>query len=242
MRRRRACRYYTGTISPNILRLSSHAGVAACLAIGLLDVLIAQPSPVRYVVHLASATGYDTRARDEDTIHASLAVFVNGEERGIAIWDGKGWDGSRAEGRRWVTGLHLFGPATGSTVRVETGPLEDSDTLHIVFQIHNSSADVTKADHRGLASRIEQSSCSGADGTSVWDCLAKQQADGVARPSATGCDGLVAADKLALNAMQLRKKTETGAVVTLSNTYRGTAAPPSCGQSIYGAVVTVARQ
>ena len=69
----------------------------------------AQPIPVSYAVRLASATVYDTRARDEDTVHASLAVFVNGERKGISIWDGKAWDGSRIEGRRWVTGLHLFG-------------------------------------------------------------------------------------------------------------------------------------
>ena len=99
-------------------------GRAAALAIGVAAALgwfasaSAQPIPVSYLVRLESATSYDTRARDEDTVYAALAVFVNGERKGAAVWDGKGWDGSRPEGRRWVTGLHLFGPSSGSTVQV----------------------------------------------------------------------------------------------------------------------------
>ena len=47
--------------------------VLATFVIGvcvLLDVS-AQPIPVSYGVRLASATVYDTRLRDEDTVHAS---------------------------------------------------------------------------------------------------------------------------------------------------------------------------
>jgi len=42
--------------------------------------------------------------------------------------------------------------------------------------------------------------------------------------------------------MQLRRKTETGDTVTVSNLYRASDAPVACGNSIYSVVVTIARQ
>jgi hypothetical protein len=42
--------------------------------------------------------------------------------------------------------------------------------------------------------------------------------------------------------MQLRRKTETGETVTVTNIYRASDAPAACGNSIYGAAVTIARQ
>ena len=202
----------------------------------------AQPIPVSYAVRLASATVYDTRAREQDTIHAALTVFVNGERKGASIWDGKGWDGSRTEGRVWVTGLHLFGTPTESTLHVSTGRLQDSDTLEIVFEILNAGGAPSAAQHESAADRIHQSACAGGDGGSAWECLAPQAASILAGRSVANCDGLVAADKLVYTAMQLRRKTETGDTVTVSNLYRASAAPVACGSSIYGAVVTIARQ
>src|SRR5438876_950437 len=115
--------------------VSATCGAIICLLVNLL----AQPIPVSYSVRLASATVYDTRSRDEDTIHAALTVFVNGERKGSSIWDGKGWDGSRTEGRAWVTGLHLLGTPTASSVQVSTGRLQDTDTVQIVFELLNSA-------------------------------------------------------------------------------------------------------
>src|SRR5580765_2822434 len=115
-------------------------------AVGLFRSPSAQPIPVSYAVRLASATVYDTRSRDEDTVHASLSVFVNGEQKDVSIWDGKAWDGSRIEGRRWVTGLHLFGtpPVNNvnnvsnstnvnnvSNLQVSTGRIQDTDIVQI---------------------------------------------------------------------------------------------------------------
>jgi hypothetical protein len=217
--------------------------IATALVVGsLVKAPSAQPIPVNYSVHLASATSYDTRSRDEDTVHASLTVLVNGERRGGAIWDGKGWDGSRAEGRRWVSGLHLFGPSTGSTVQVATGRLQDTDTVEIILQLLNSTRDPSEEDHQSVAARIHQTPCAGADGASAWDCIAPLADSIVAGWPLAGCDGLLAADKLAYTAMQLRRRTETGDTVTVSNLYRGTPAPAGCGQSIYAAIVTIARQ
>jgi hypothetical protein len=230
------CRYDSFTIPRKGLLVVS-------VALGsLLHVVSAQPLPVDYVIHLASATSYDTRSRDEDTIHAALSVFVNGERRGVAVWDGKGWDGSRAEGRRWVSGLHLFGPSTGSTVQVMTGRLQDTDTLEIVYQIVNASRDLSDDHHGSMTSRIHLSSCAGVDGASAWDCLGEQAAALVAGVALEACDGVVAADKLVYPALQLRRKTETGDTVTVNNLYRGLSAPTACGQSIYAAVVTIARR
>jgi len=205
----------------------------------------AQPIPVSYVVRLASATVYDTRARDEDTVHASLTVFVNGERNGISIWDGKAWDGSRIEGRRWVTGLHLFGtPRVNnvSNLQVSTGRIQDSDTLQIVFAMLNASTEPSSANHESAAGRIQQSACAGGDGGSAWECLAPRAASILGGWSIGSCDGLVAADKLLYTAMQLRRKTETGETVTATNIYRASDAPAACGNSIYGAAVTIARQ
>ena len=205
----------------------------------------AQPIPVSYIVRLASATVYDTRARDEDTVHASLAVFVNGERKGASIWDGKAWDGSRTEGRVWVTGLHVFGTPTESNLQVPTGRLQDTDTVQIVFGILNISSGgnaPSSANHDAAADRIQQSACAGGDGGSAWECLAPQAASILAGWSVANCDGLVAADKLVYTAMQLRRKTETGETVTVSNLYRASDAPVRCGNSIYGVVVTLARQ
>src|SRR5947207_16006732 len=100
--------------------LKKHALLAptAVTVLCLISGPSAQPIPVSYVVRLASATVYDTRSHDEDTVHASLTVFVNGERKGGSIWDGKGWDGSRFEGRRWVNGLHLFGTPPVHKVRI----------------------------------------------------------------------------------------------------------------------------
>jgi len=42
--------------------------------------------------------------------------------------------------------------------------------------------------------------------------------------------------------MQLRRKTETGETVKVSNVYRASDAPAGCGNSIYGAALTIARQ
>ena len=208
----------------------------------------AQPIPVSYAVRLASATVYDTRAREEDTIHASLTVFVNGERKCASIWDGKSWDGSRIEGRRWVTGLHLFGtPPQNSVnnVQVSTGRLQDNDAVQIVFEILNmidGASAPSSANHESAAGRIQQSACAGGDGSSAWECLAPRAASILAGWSVTSCDGLVAADRLVYTAMQLRRKTETGETVTVSNVYRASDAPAACGHSIYGVAVTIARQ
>ncbi len=208
----------------------------------------AQPIPVSYTVRLASATVYDTRSRDEDTVHASLAVFVNGERKGAAIWDGKGWDGSRTEGRVWVTGLHLLGTPTESTVQVSTGRIQDTDTVQVVLEmlsilrVPNNSNAPSNGNHESAADRIQQSMCAGGDGGSAWECLAPQAPSLLAGWSLANCDGLVAADKLVYTAMQLRRKTETGDTVTVSNLYRASDAPVACGHSIYSVVVTIARQ
>lgn len=223
--------------------------VATWLAIVCLPVgPSAQPIPVSYAVRLASATVYDTRSRDEDTVHASLTVFVNGERKGAAIWDGKGWDGSRTEGRVWVTGLHLFGTPTEGTVQVSTGRLQDSDTLQIVLEIlnipdtPNRSNAPSSANHESATDRIQQSACVGGDSGSAWECLVPQAPGILAGWSLANCDGLVAADKLVYTATQLRRKTETGDTVTVSNLYRASDAPVACGNSIYNVVVTIVRQ
>ena len=202
----------------------------------------AQPIPVSYAVRLASATVYDTRSRDEDTIHASLSVFVNGDRKGAGIWDGKGWDGSRIEGRRWVTGLHLFGTPAENTVHVSTGRIQDTDTVQIVFGLINASGAPSAANHESAANRIQQSACAGGDAASAWECLAPHAAEILGGWPIAGCDGLVASDKLVYTAMQLRRKTETGDTVTVNNLYRASEAPTACGDSIYGVVVTIARQ
>jgi hypothetical protein len=217
----------------------------------------AQPIPVSYAVRLASATVYDTRAREEDTVYASLTVFVNGERKGVSIWDGKAWDGSRIEGRRWVTGLHLFGTAPVSNVsnvsnvnsvtnvsnlQVSTGRLQDTDAVQIIFEMLNASIEPSSANHESAADRIRESTCAGGDGGSAWECLAPRAASILAGWSIASCDGLVAADKLVYTAMQLRRKTETGETVTVTNIYRASDAPAACGNSIYGAAVTIARQ
>jgi hypothetical protein len=202
----------------------------------------AQPIPVSYAVRLASATVYDTRSRDEDTIHASLSAFVNGDRKSTVIWDGKGWDGSRIEGRRWVTGLHLFGTPTENTVHVFTGRIQDTDTVQIVFGLINASGSPSTANHESAANRIQQSACAGGDATSAWECLVPQAADILGGWPVAGCDGLVASDKLVYTAMQLRRKTETGDTVTVNSVYRASDAPAACGGSIYGVVVTIARQ
>ena len=152
----------------------------------------AQPIPVSYAVRLASATVYDTRARDEDTVHASLTVFVNGERKGVSIWDGKAWDGSRIEGRRWVTGLHLFGtPRVNnvSNLQVSTGRLQDTDTVQIVFEMLNASIEPSSANHEAAAARIQQAACTGGDGGSAWECLAPQAASILGGWSIGSCGG-----------------------------------------------------
>jgi hypothetical protein len=217
------------------------AGTAVAV-LCLRSIPSAQPIPVSYVIRLASATVYDTRARDEDTIHASLTVFVNGERKGASIWDGKAWDGSRTEGRVWVTGLHVFGTPAESNVQVSTGRIQDSDTVQIVFTMLNTASAPSSENHESAANRIQQSDCPAADGNSVWECLAPRAASILSGWSVANCDGLVAADKLVYTAMQLRRRTETGDTVTASNLYRASDAPAACGNSIYGVVVTVARQ
>jgi hypothetical protein len=202
----------------------------------------AQPIPVNYLIRLTSATVYDTRTRDEDTVHAALSVFVNGERQGGSIWDGKAWDGSRIEGRRWVTGLHIFGTPTESNVQASTGRIQDSDTVQIVFEMVNTTTAPSSANHESAAARIHKSGCAGGDGGSAWECLAPQAQDILAEWSITNCDGLVAADRLVFPSMQLRRKTEIGDVITASNVYRASDAPAACGNSIYGVVVTIARQ
>jgi hypothetical protein len=228
------------TVKTRLLVLATFL-IGLCLLSGAL----AQPIPVSYVVRLASATVYDTRSRDEDTVHASLAVFVNGERKGASVWDGKAWDGSRTEGRVWVTGLHVFGTPTESNLQVSTGRLQDSDTVQIVFEILNISNGgkaPSSTNHEAAADRVQQSACAGGDGSSAWECLAPQAASILAGWSVANCDGLVAADKLVYTAMQLRRKTETGETVTVNNLYRASEAPVRCGNSIYGVVVTLARQ
>ena len=218
------------------------AAATSLAVIALWTASSAQPLPVDYAVKLASATNYDTRSKDEDTVHASISVFVNGVRKDTAIWDGKGWDGSRAEGRRWVPGLHVFGPAGTSTVQAITGRLQDTDTLQIVFELLNSSAEPSAANHQTLAERIQGTMCSGGDDTSAWDCLVPDAGALLDGWPVANCDGLVAAEKLVYTAMQLRRKTETGDTVTLTKNYRASNTPPGCGFSIYGAVVTIARR
>jgi hypothetical protein len=219
------------------------ASIAIFLAASSFSVFSAsQPIPVSYLVRLVSATVYDTRSRDEDTIHAALAVFVNGQSKGVSVWDGKGWDGSRSEGRRWVTGLHLFGLPAEPTVQVSTGRLQDTDSVQIVFEILNLSSAPSMAMLEAATARIQQSGCAGGEAASAWDCLAPEADKLLEGWPIVSCDGLVAADKLVYTAMQLRRKTETGDTVTVTSNYRGADAPAACGSSIYGAVVTIARQ
>ena len=229
--------------SDRVLTHERRTACAICLAALFVAVgPSAQPIPVNYVIQLTSATNYDTRARDEDTIHAAVSVYVNGARKDTAIWDGIGWDGSRTEGRRWANGLHVFGASGASTVRVATGRLQDSDAVQVVFQILNAATPPTPANLESAADRIQQSSCEGGDDGSAWECIAPQAENILAGWSIAECDGLVAADKLAYTSLQLRRKTETGDTVTVSNNYRAASAPPGCGNSIYGAIVTMARQ
>jgi len=202
----------------------------------------AQPLPVNYAIRLASATVYDTRFRGDDTVYAALTVFVNGNRTGTAIWDGKGWDGSRMEGRVWAGGLHVFGTPSEGSVQVSTGRIQDTDTVQIVVQIVSAATPPSSSNYDAAADRIQQSTCAGGDGSSAWECLAPRAADILAGWTSAECDGLVAADKLVFTAMQLRRKTETGETVTVSNLYKGATAPPRCNNSIYGAIVTIARQ
>jgi hypothetical protein len=223
--------------------LKTQAVTATCLAVICFSGgPSAQPLPVNYTVRLASATVYDTRSRGDDTAYAALSVFVNGNRTGTAIWDGKGWDGSRMEGRLWASGLHVFGTASEGSVHVSTGRLQDTDTVQIVLQILNSASPPSAANYESAADRIQQSKCTGGDGGSAWECLAPYAADLLAGWPLASCDGLVAADKLVYTAMQLRRKTETGETVTVSNLYKGASAPVACNSSIYGAIVTIARQ
>src|SRR5436190_7402793 len=131
--------------------------IAAIGVVCVFGAASAQPIPVSYTVRLASATVYDTRSHDEDTVHAALTVFVNGERKSFSVWDGKGWDGSRTEGRAWVTGLHLLGTPTESTVHVSTGRLQDTDTVQIVFEMLNAAREPSGANYESAAERIQQS-------------------------------------------------------------------------------------
>jgi hypothetical protein len=223
--------------------IASVAVAAACAAVtGVRAGASGQPLPVDYVVRLASATNYDTRSREEDTVHASLTVFVNGIAKASAVWDGKGWDGSRAEGRRWVPGLHQLGPLGSTTVEVATGRIQDTDAVQIVFALLNASGEPSVANHEATAERIQQSACAGGEDSSAWECLAPMAAALLEGWPLANCDGLVAADKLVYTAMQLRRKTETGDTITVTKNYRAADAPPGCGHSIYGAVVAIARR
>ena len=126
-----------------MLRKHSVIAMTGMAVVCLLEGPRAQPIPVTYAVRLASATVYDTRSRDEDTVHASL-------------WDGKGWDGSRNEGRVWVTGLHLFGTPTESNVQVSTGRIQDSDNVQVVFEILNAHGAPSSANYEAAAAQIQQ--------------------------------------------------------------------------------------
>jgi hypothetical protein len=234
--------FHRAIIAPGLSMQPRALRFVVGVAVSLAGSLSAQSIPVSYLVRLASATVYDTRARDEDSVHAALTVFVNGERKDASIWDGKGWDGSRIEGRAWVTGLHLFGTPTENTLHVSTGRIADTDTVQIVFEILNGATAPSRADHETAADRIQRSACAGGDGSSAWECLAPQAPNILAGWPAGGCDGLVAADKLVYPATQLRRKTETGETVTVNNVYRGSDAPAACGNSIYGVVVTIARE
>jgi hypothetical protein len=204
--------------------------------------LCAQPLPATYVVRLASATNYAPRARGADVIHAALTLFVNGRRTGSAIWDGRGWDGSRIEGRTWESGLHIFGPAGASTVELVARQVADSDTVQIVFQLFSGADAPLPANFDAAADRIRQSSCAGGDAESAWNCLAPQSATLTNGWPLAGCAGFVAADLFVYTGMQLRRKTEAGETATIGHTYQATAAAPGCGQSIYGASVAIARQ
>jgi hypothetical protein len=127
-------------------------------------------------------------------------------------------------------------------VQVTTGRLQDTDTVEVVYQIVNASRDLSGDHHGAMTSRIHGSSCAGAEGASAWDCLREQAAALVMDVPLEACDGLVAADKLVYPALALRRKTETGDTITVSNLYRGLGAPAACGQSIYAAAVTIARR
>ena len=160
------------------LVLRTRALAATCLVVLFFSGgPLAQPLPVNYTVRLASATVYDTRSRGDDTAYAALSVFVNGNRTGTAIWDGKGWDGSRMEGRAWASGLHVFGTPSEGTVHVPTGRLQETDTVQIVFQILNSTTPPSSSSYESAAARIQQSTCAGGDAGSAWECLAPQSAD-----------------------------------------------------------------
>jgi hypothetical protein len=193
-----------------------------------------------YTVQLRSASVYDTGSGRRDTIYAALTVFVNGETKGTAVWDGRGWDGSRAEGREWDTGLHIFGTSAGSTVMLATGAVQDRDVVHIVLEIVNSGRPPSDADFRTTADRIEQSSCSSTNGASNWDCLVMQSATLLAGWPIGTCEGFVAADRLAFTGAELRERTATGANIDLGKFYQRSTAPAGCSSnSIYGADVVI---
>ena len=139
------------------LMLRTRALAATCLCVLFFSGgPLAQPLPVNYTVRLASATVYDTRSRGDDTAYAALSVFVNGNRTGTAIWDGKGWDGSRMEGRAWASGLHVFGTPSEGTVHVPTGRLQETDTVQIVFQILNSTTPPSSSSYESAAGRIQR--------------------------------------------------------------------------------------
>jgi hypothetical protein len=204
--------------------------------------LSAQSDARSYVIALPSASVYDTRSAEEDTVHAFLSVFVNGTSRGIAIWDGMGSDGTRPIGREWTAGLHLLGSSARPTVQLSTGPVQPQDGVEIVFQIFGSSSAPSRMQHETMADRIRRTACAGGDEGSAWSCLRPLAADLLEGLSLAGCDGVLAADKLVYTGRQLEMKTSAGKTATVSSNYGGASAPAGCGQSIYGTRVTIARQ
>jgi hypothetical protein len=128
-----------------------------------------------------------------------------------------------------------------STVQATTGRIQDTDTVQIVFELLNANGEPSVASHEAAAERIQMSECAGGEDMSAWDCLAPNADRILEGFTLSGCDGLLAADKLVFTAMQLRRKTETGDTVTVPKNYQAANVPPGCGLSIYGAVVTIAR-
>jgi hypothetical protein len=207
----------------------------------LTAVLAAQPATRSYAIGLPSASTYDIRSRDQDTVHAFLAVFVNGSRSGLAIWDGAGSDGTRAEGRQWGSGLHLLGTPAAPVV-ASTGPVGDNDTVEVVVQILNVLRPPSQAQYESMAERIRSTTCSESDTGSFWPCLFSQSADILDGLAVSGCDGIVAADLLVYTGAELEMQTDSGRVATVSRTYGATSAPAGCNQSIYGARVTMTRE
>ena len=179
--------------------------------------------PGSFYIGIGSLFVRDTRSKHEDTVYASLSLWVNEKKVGTAIWDGAG-------GRDFNNGQHNLNPSA----RLNTGTVGSEDKVRINLIVVNLGHTPSEDDYKKAAGAVGSQTCK-----DILSCAATGLGEVLTVWFTANCDGPLAEANFTVTGRQLNSTAPddptqwSGLLVpdTDGNTFYGADSPPGCGHN-----------